>query len=30
MYLLDNGTEGATKRFTASFAVSFALPKGWP
>ncbi len=25
MYLLDNGTEGATKRFTASFAFSFAL-----
>lgn len=25
MYLLDNGTEGATKRFTASFAFSFAF-----
>ncbi|CAM5698421.1 hypothetical protein SBADM41S_11033 [Streptomyces badius] len=28
MYLLDNGTEGATKRFTASFAFSFAFPEG--
>ncbi|GGS23187.1 hypothetical protein GCM10010221_20380 [Streptomyces parvus] len=27
MYLLDNGTEGATKRFTASFAFSFAFPE---
>ncbi len=26
MYLLDNGTEGATKRFTVSFAFSFAFP----
>ncbi|GGP70883.1 hypothetical protein GCM10010231_47250 [Streptomyces sindenensis] len=30
MYLLDNGTEGATKRFTASFAFSFACPEGSP
>lgn len=30
MYLLDNGTEGATKRFTASFAFSFACPEGFP
>lgn len=25
MYLLDNGTEGATKRFTVSFAFAFAF-----
>ncbi|RPK87047.1 hypothetical protein EES46_20110 [Streptomyces sp. ADI98-10] len=25
MYLLDNGTEGATKRFTVSFAYAFAF-----